>query len=246
MVRRNEKPEFEGSHAKLSLGLFTDKEAQVNALNQYIGGGLVTFTENYTDLDEDRLALYKHVIPSVNSSSFPLDWYDPLIPSMAVTQIDPVCQHLGNWNTVAVVNWSDEEKAFSFALDDQVLKSLQGNQFLVFEFFSQEVKGLFKRNEIISINALEPHSGQLFKIIPWDGKHPVLAGTDLHFSMGGVEIREWKYDRGSVEGTIDTDWLYPVKITVVFPQEIGKFQTERVGVLPNQKRFWATQKVSGY
>jgi hypothetical protein len=40
MVRRNEKSEFKGSHARLSLGLFTDSEAEVNALNQYIGGGL--------------------------------------------------------------------------------------------------------------------------------------------------------------------------------------------------------------
>jgi hypothetical protein len=238
MVRRSEESEFEGSHAKLSLGLFTDNEAEVNALNQYIGGGLVTFTENYKTLDADRLELYKHVVPSVNSSSFPIDWYDPVIPSMLVTQIDPVCRHLEKWNTVAVVNWTENENNISFTLDDQVLKSLPGHQFLLFEFFSQEVKGLYKRDELVPMGALNPHAGLLIKIIPWDGKKPVLAGTDLHFSMGGMEIREWKYDVGSVEGMIDTDWLYPVNITTVFPSVNDGFETTRITLQANQKRFW--------
>jgi hypothetical protein len=238
MVRRNEESAFPGSHAKLSLGLFTDNEAAVNALNQYIGGGLVTFTENYETLDEERLALYRHVIPSVNSSSFPVDWYDPSIPSMAVTQIEPVCQHLGKWNTLAIVNWTENKKIISFTLDDQVLKSLPGHHFLLFEFFSQEVKGLYKRDELVDMGALNPHSGWLIKIIPWDGKRPVLAGTDLHFSMGGIEIKEWKYDIGSVEGIIGTDWLYPVNITTVFPSLNDGFKARRITLQANQKRFW--------
>jgi hypothetical protein len=238
MVRRNEKPEFPGAHARLSLGLFTDNEARVNALNQYIGGGLVTFTENYLTLDEDRLELYKHVIPSVNSSSFPVDWYDPVIPSMAVTRIDPACRDLDPWNTLAVVNWTDQKKTISFALDDQVLKSMPGNDFLLFEFFSQEVKGLYKRNQLVDMGALDPHSGLLVKIMPWDGRKPVLAGTDLHFSMGGVEIKEWKYDTGDVEGMIETDWMYPVRITTAFPLENGGFAAKSIILQPGQKRFW--------
>jgi hypothetical protein len=246
MVRRSEKSEFPGSHAKLSLGMFTDNEAQVNALNQYIGGGLVTFTENYVTLDADRLELYKHVIPSVNSSSFPIDWYNPTIPSMAVTQVDPVCQHLEKWNTIAIVNWTEHRKTISFTLDDQVVKSLPGNDFLLFEFFSQEVKGLYKRNKLVSMGELDPHSGLLIKIIPWDGRKPVLAGTDLHFSMGGVEIKEWKYDIGSVEGIIETEWLYPVSITTVFPAANDGFITKRISLQPNQKRFWMVSDENNY
>lgn len=238
MIRRNDTPEFSGSHAKLSLGLFTDNEAQVNALNQYIGGGLVTFTENYKSLDADRYELYRHVIPSVNSSSEPLDWYDPEIPSMAVTKIVPVCEELEKWNTLAIVNWTEGEKTISFKLNDRVLKDLRGEEFLIFEFFGQQVKGLYKRGEPVSIGKLDPHSGLLLKIVPWDGIGPVLAGTDLHFSMGGIEIKEWKYDKGSIEGIIETDWLYPVNITTVFPAVNNGFEVKRTVVRPNQKRFW--------
>jgi hypothetical protein len=238
MVRRNEVREFTNLSPDLSLGLFTDNEARVNALNQYIGGGLVSFTENYLTLGEDRLELYKHVIPSVNSSSFPLDWYDLIIPSMTVTQIDPVCRDLENWNTLAVINWTDQKKPFAFQMDDQVLKSLKGDQFLLFEFFSQEVMGIYKKNNKIGLTEMEPHSGILLKIIPWDGTKPVLAGTDLHFSMGGVEIREWNYDAGSVEGLLDTEWHYPINITAVFPDGIDRFKTKRIKTDPGQKKFW--------
>jgi len=240
MIRKNEASEFPGSHAKLSLGLFTDNEAEVNALNQYIGGGLVTFTENYESLGPDRLALYKHVIPSANSSSVPLDWYDPALPSMVVTNIDPLCKSLEKWNTLAIVNWTDENRSISFQMDDQVLKDLPGDDFLLFEFFSQEVKGQYKRDEMVNLGMLNPHTGWLLKMIPWDGTKPVLAGTDLHFSMGGVEIREWKYDLGTVEGAIHTDWLYPVSVTTVFPGANDGIETKRIIVQTNQKRFWVT------
>jgi hypothetical protein len=66
----------------------------------------------------------------------------------------------------------------------------------------------------------------------------VLAGTDLHFSMGGIEIKEWKYDIGSVEGIIGTDWLYPVNITTVFPSLNDGFKARRITLQANQKRFW--------
>lgn len=240
MVRRNEKSEFTGSHAKLSLGLFTDKEAQVNALNQYIGGGLVTFTENYLTLDDDRLELYKHIIPSVNSSSYPIDWYQTTMPSMMVTNITPICNNLSNWNTIAIVNWNDAQKTFSFNLGTNVLKTLTGEKFILFEFFSQEVLGIFSKDSEVNITDLAPHSAVLIKIIPWDGKKPVLAGTDLHFSMGGVEIGEWKSDIGKVEGLLDTDWLYPVKISGVFPSGNSEFQVKQITLLPGQKRFKIT------
>jgi hypothetical protein len=144
------------------------------------------------------------------------------------------------------VNWTDEKNPFSFTLDDQVLKSLPGNPFLLFEFFSQEVLGIFKKNELISTGSLDPRSGWLIKIISWDGKKPVLAGTDLHFSMGGIEIREWKYDIGSAQGTINTEWQYPVNITVVFPGANDGFNTRRITLHPNQKRFWLVLDESHY
>ena len=237
MVRRNVTPEFEGSHAKLSLGLFTDDEARVNALNQYVGGGLITFTENFASLDSDRLALYRHIIPSVNSSSFPVDWYDPYLPSMMVTNVHPLCSDLQNWNTVTIINWTDKPKKYILKLDDQILESLTGDQFLLFEFFSQKVKGFYRRGDAVDLEELAPHEGCLVKIVPWNGKSPVLAGTDLHFSMGGVEITECRSGTTYIEGNLNTNWSCQVRLTAVFPRGEDGFGVRQTLLQPGQKRF---------
>ena len=243
MVRRSDKKLHPGLYENLTLGKFTDKEAQVNALNQYIGGGLVSFTEDFATIDTDRRELYKHVLPSVNSSSFPLDWYDATIPSYMLTRITPVCADLGKWNTLSVVNWSDKKQRISFALNEQVVQGLSGEEFILFEFFSQQVKGIFKKNQLTQLDELEPHSAALFKIIPWNGQTPVLAGTDLHFSMGGVEVSEWKANGDEISGALKTDWLLPVKVTVVFPGEGSKqYEVKTVTLQAGQKRFWVERE----
>lgn len=87
MVRRNSKnnaPFDKWGDYDLILGLFTDDEAFTNAINQFVGGNLITFTEKFSSLDEDRKMLYKHVIPSPNASSRPIDLFNPLIPEIMV------------------------------------------------------------------------------------------------------------------------------------------------------------------
>ncbi|MGE5420436.1 MAG: glycoside hydrolase family 36 protein, partial [Chloroflexota bacterium] len=70
MVRRQEDV-LPTDKRNLTNGLFSDDEAFTNTLNQFIGGELVTFTEDFAKIDEDRKMLYRHVVPSVNSASRP-------------------------------------------------------------------------------------------------------------------------------------------------------------------------------
>ncbi len=225
--------------SEITLGLLTDDEALTVALNQYIGGGLVCFTEYMKELSEDRYSLYRHVIPSVNSASIPLDLFDPFCPGLCLTEIEPKCSDLKPWVTVSVVNWSDSEKNAALLLSEKVLETLEGERFLVSEFFSQKVLGLFKSGETVDTGFLAPHTSRLLRIVPWDGKNPVLAGTDLHFSGGGVEISEWKHVDGSVQGELNTEWNYPVHITAAFPaQNRDGYISRTVIAGKGQKRFW--------
>ncbi len=240
MVRRSEE-EIDGLNYSLTQGKFTDNEAQINALNQYINGQLVTFTEPLATIDNDRMELYKHVIPSVNSPSFPVDWHNQLVPSYLITQVAPLCKQLNPWNNIAIINWSDEMDNFSFTLDSLVLKTLPGDKFLLFEFFSQEVMGLYNKSDLVRVEGLASRTAKLYKIIPWSGKESVLAGTNLHFSMGGVEIKEWNATPNAINGYLETQWPYPVEITAVFPVKNG-FKTEKIITYPHQKRFWIKLK----
>lgn len=94
MVRRQVEPLSLPSHQKITLGLFSDGEAQTNALNQFMGGGLVTTTEDFATIDSDRKELFKHVVPSVNTPSVPVDIYNLNCPEIMSTPIKPFCTSL--------------------------------------------------------------------------------------------------------------------------------------------------------
>jgi hypothetical protein len=237
MIRRNETKEFEGLGDKLSLGLFTDNEAQINSLIQYLNGALVTFTEDFSRLDSDRYALYKHVIPSVNTPSFPVDWHNTYIPGYLVSEISPDCKALGNWNTIACINWSDKEKFVKIPLDDGILKNLEGEYFMIFEFFSQQIVGIFKKNEIVDLGTLNARTAKLLKIMPAKSGQAVLAGTDLHYSMGGVEIEKWKQSETFIQGVVKTDWKFPVTLTILIPDANMKYRFYTKELTSDNRRF---------
>lgn len=221
MVRRRSEPLDVPSHARLSLGLFTDDEARTIAVNQYVGGGLVCFTEKFGELDADRKALYRHVVPSVNAPSRALDYFAPRCPSVLRTFVRPLAEDLAPWATVAVANWEDVPRERTLDLTPEVLDGLAGERYLAFEFFSQRLLGVFHPGESVPLGEIAPHGSAVVKILPWDGRTPVLLATDLHFSMGGVEVAACRVAEDAVSGRLETGWRYPVRVTAAFPGADG-------------------------
>ena len=235
-LRRREEPLVEGFMGNYTLGSLTDDEAQVVALNQYLSGQLICLAEKFRYLDEDRRALMRHTFPSANAPAVPLDPFEPVAPSKLVTRIRPRCRNLEPWRTLAVINWDDVPRYMAATLAGEVIEGLAADRFLVSEFFSRDVLGLMAGGETIEVGELAPRSCRVLRIAPWDGSGPVLAGTDLHFSGGGVEIAEWRAEQGKVSGRIDTGWDYPVRIAVAFPRD-GGFVPGQTLVEPGQTAF---------
>jgi hypothetical protein len=221
MVRRREEPINQTRHGSLSLGKFTDDEARTVALNQYLGGGLVCISEKFSELDSDRKDLYRHVVPSVNGPSVPLDPLEPHCPSVLVTRVSPQCAELGPWVTVAIVNWTDDSRNSSIDLSPDIVGHLEAERFLVFEFLSQRILGIFHPGDVVALDTVPPHASRLLRIAPWTGVTPVLAGTDLHFSGGGVEIAEWATCGDHARGRIQTRWPGEVRMTIATPSDDG-------------------------
>ncbi|MBT7304628.1 MAG: hypothetical protein HN849_34175 [Victivallales bacterium] len=215
MVRRREEPLNDSKHGMLAQGTFTDEEALTIAVNQYIGGQMVCLCERLAEIEDDRLALYRHVLPSVNSPSLPLDLFRPDCPSQMLTIVQPRCPDLPPWGTVTCINWADAESDLAIALDDRLCERLAARRFLAYELIEGCLLGTFAAGTDIPIGPIPPHGPRIVKLIPWDEPTPwVLLGTDLHFSGGGVEIAEWRVSsEGKVTGTLDTPWECPVTIT---------------------------------
>lgn len=240
MIRKRDEPYHDPQkrHAKLALGKLTDAEALTFTLNQYIGGGMVCFSEFIPELQPERREFYKHVIPSINTPSKPLDIFNTVIPSMMLTNVIPLCESLEPWNTIAITNWNESTQKYEVVLSDDVVSSINSDKFIVSEFMSGEVLGIYSKNNVINLGSVKAHESRIVRIAPWNGRTPVLAGTDLHFSGGGVEIEEWNLSGSSVEGKVLTEWNYPVKVSVAFPANNNKgFILKSMVVEPGKKLF---------
>ena len=110
LLRRRTEPLVEGAMGGYTLGELTDDEVQTVVLNQYLGGQLICLGEAFRYLDEDRRALLRHTIPSVNAAAVPLDPFEPVAPSQLVTRVNPRCGELEPWNTLALINWDDSPR----------------------------------------------------------------------------------------------------------------------------------------
>jgi hypothetical protein len=179
--------------------------------------------------------LYKHVIPSPNSSSVPLDIFNINCPELMLTHITPVCEKLSDWNMLSIVNWSDDAKDYNIRFDSKLTAGLSGEIFLIYDFQSGKIVSQLSHSGILNIKGVKPHQGRLLKIVPWEGK-PMFIGTDLNFSCGGIEIAEINYANDNIRGLLKTDWFVPVRLTFVLPDSTG-YEIRQIETSPGQKRF---------
>lgn len=215
-LRRRTEP-FLPNDFGLSRGLMTDDEARLMTVVHYLNGGIVMCGEGLPDIDDERLALYRHVIPSIDTLSRPLDLFHPWMPTQFATRIRPRCPELTPWNTISIVNYTGEKMTASVLLDGDAVEGLTGRDFLLFELVTGTFLGWNHAGGRAEITDIPPHAGRILKIIPADPQsgEVYLLGTDLHNSCGGVEIASWRSDApGTAAGTIETPWTrYSVKIT---------------------------------
>jgi len=156
---------------------------------------------------------------------------------MLLTRIDPACSELEPWVTVAFVNWTDVEKSGFLTLKEEIVGSLNSREYLVFDFWKQEVLGVFGSGGTVELGPIAPHTSRLLRIAAWTGHTAALAGTDLHFSGGGVEIENWEAGTNRARGRVKTDWAYPVTVTVAFPDVEKGFVVRKAQVHPQQPNF---------
>jgi hypothetical protein len=190
-------------------------------LNQYFGGGIVSWTENLAEIDYDRLYLLRHIMPSVGKSAIPRDLFAGNgLPSVFDTEITPVFQEHSPWHTLARVNWSSEPIEYRFVLDERSLGTFASTAktFTVAEFWSGRIWSGVEYGEIVDIGTVAPHSAVLLKVTPELHGLPALIYTDGHFSMGGKEISSWEYRQGRLSIGIDWKWACPMKLVIHAPQ----------------------------
>jgi len=219
MVRRRD---TEYSYAAgLSLGKLSDDEALTSTLNQYLGGGLVCFSENLTEVDEDRLLLLRHCSPSVGRAAVPVDAFEGRRYSeVFATFVQPTAEGLAPHHTLSVVNWSSQPRTFSIPLTGQTL--LGGGEptgkLFAAAFSTGNVSGPHVVGDTLEIGPVPPHGCEVIKVTHVQPDRAAVLWTNGHFSMGGREIVEWRELDNAAELTVDWRWNAPLVIKVLPPE----------------------------
>lgn len=217
MVRRRREAHRQ---EKLSLGLLTDDEALTSTLNQYLGGGLVCFSENLTEIDRDRLLLLRHCSPSIARAAIPWDCLKGArFPALFDTAVTPAAKGLPPWHTLSLINWHDQPRPFQVTLDSATLGAfaLEHERFRVSAF-----RGGWSREaapgETIDVGALAPHACEVLKVQPLAPDEPCLLRTDGHFSMGATEIVLWQPAEDKLCLAVDWRWPTPLSMGLLPPK----------------------------
>jgi hypothetical protein len=212
-LRRRKEP-FRGQigFAHLSDGSFTDDEAFTCLVNQYLGGGLVCFSERMLEFDEDRRQMLHHVVPPAAPSAQSLDLERPGCPTLFLTRVTPHARELAPWWTLAVCNWDDTPVERELVLDVPAAKGLLA----VFEFATQQWLGIHRVGARLSLT-IPAHGARLLRLAAWDGQSPLLLGTDCHLTGGAAELASFDFDGGRATGVLDTPWNLPVTLSMGLP-----------------------------
>ncbi|MBN2713714.1 MAG: alpha-galactosidase, partial [Planctomycetes bacterium] len=134
----------------LADGSLTDDEAFTCVVSQYLGGGLVCFSERMVELDDDRLALLRHVIPATGKPAKILDYKKKVCPETFITTVTAEADGLGMWYNLTLCNWADEKVKRSVNLS--AIPESAGKKFALFEFATQKFLGLMDGEGTVEIN----------------------------------------------------------------------------------------------
>jgi hypothetical protein len=219
MVRRRAQPY---RHETLSLGSLNDTEALTSALNQYLGGGLVCFTENLTEVEADRLYLLRHCSPSLGVAAVPRDGLDGgRFPAIFSTQVQPRAAGLPPWCTLSLVNWHDQPRSFHLDLDQRLLGTPPwAGQPLWLAAFAGGWERPVPWGAALDIGPVPPHGCEVIKVMATAPDQPLLLRTNGHFSMGGVEVSAWEPTAAGLRCRFD--WPWPVPLHLCLRPPVGR------------------------
>lgn len=213
-IRRRTAPFRDNVHVHLSSGTFTDEEAFSTVVNQFLGGGIVCISERMSEIDPDRRAMYRHVIPQyAGPAKIAGGESSSALPDCFITDFTSPPGKLPPWTIITIVNWSDAAVERNVAPGTILAANPAVFPAAVFEFRGQKFYGVFGTSDTLRLE-LPPHSCRLLRITCIKHRTAALIGTNLNLSQG-MEISDIRYSGQKIKGSLGTPWKYPVTLTIL-------------------------------
>jgi alpha-galactosidase len=163
----------------------TDDEVRAFASAVGLTGGMVVFSDRVGDITLARASVLARVLPPMPERALPLDVFEYGIAQRVATWVQ---RPWGRWLLVGLFNTSAVERELSVTWQSL---GLAPGEYHAVEFWTGEYLGISETGTAVRVGG---HGAAALAIRP-TGTEPMLLGTSLHISQGGVEIAEWEQDR---------------------------------------------------
>jgi hypothetical protein len=170
------------------LTALTPEQAQAAASVVGLSGGTMMSGDRMSDLDPVRLEILRKAFPSYGQAARPVDLFERDRPEVFALNVE---RPFGKWIVLGLFN-ADEQQPCEKRIDLERLRLDPAKTYVAFDFWRQRLFGEIKGTLTVP---LAPASCTLLAIHERPTV-PKVISTDRHFTQGGVELEDVKWEAG--------------------------------------------------
>lgn len=162
------------------------EEARVTAVVVSLPGQMMFAGDKLAELKPERMKMLQQALPVCDIH--PMNLY-PIFEYTPVWDLK-VARPFGNWDVVALFNWTEKEAEIGF--DFEELGLAKDKFYAIHEFFTDEFQDIYQGEGSFSMT-IPPHAVRLLAVHE-EQPHPQFITTDRHFTQGAVDLEDLAWD----------------------------------------------------
>jgi hypothetical protein len=174
----------------LIVGEGKENEARMRCAWLVLSGGVVALGDDLPRIAPERMALITRCLPAYDVAARPLDLFEHVPARLWDLQVR---RPWDDYHVVGLFNFDPQQARISIPLSRL---GLDGSQAVAWEFWTQSPLDIRGQELVVTVPA---HDSRIVALRKATG-HPQVLATDMHLTMGGVELPEVKWD--STSGTL--------------------------------------------
>lgn len=162
--------------------------ARIAATIHGLFGGGTMLGDDIRTINPQRLSLIKKTLPRSQEAAKPVDLFDSPHPDGPRIFSRRVQKPWQRFSVIAIYNLLDQPVERKMELTKWGLEA--DREYLAWDFWNESFVGKVRDGERLWVEA---QSVRVLRLTANDG-HPTLVGTDMHLTMGEMDIQEAAYD----------------------------------------------------
>lgn len=196
------------------------EEARTSATIVALPGQLTFFGDKLAGLSGEQMKILQQTLPVADVRPAVLYPHFSMLP---VWNLHVSHEKLGDYNVVALFNWSDDAQTVSATAAELGIDAAA--DYVGYEFWTGKAATYNKATQSLSVN-VPPHGVRLVALHPLQTV-PQWAGSDRHIAQTGMEWADYRWNAGSrtLAGTLRLVEDFPLTIRLHLPSGYSYLKT---------------------